>query len=92
MVPTYTPPVDNMRCTQCGHVGLEQGFVGDTGQGARGDARWFGSLIDRGLMGIARTRGLPQWQIDAFRCPNCAHLELFAAVPLNRHAKRADGS
>ncbi|MFE2066621.1 MULTISPECIES: hypothetical protein [unclassified Streptomyces] len=81
-----------MRCTQCGHVGLEQGFVGDTGQGARGDARWFGSLIDRGLMGIARTRGLPQWQIDAFRCPNCAHLELFAAVPLNRHAKRADGS
>ncbi|MEW2306411.1 hypothetical protein AB0958_41780 [Streptomyces sp. NPDC006655] len=74
--------MDNMRCTHCGQVGLEQGFVSDTGKGARGYARWFGSLLERGMLGIAKTRGLPQWQIDAFRCPNCGHLELFAAQRL----------
>ncbi|MEV8038805.1 hypothetical protein [Streptomyces sp. NPDC086182] len=78
--------MNNMRCTQCGQVGLEQGFVSDTGQGARGYARWFGSLLERGILGMAKTRGLPQWQIDAFRCPNCAHLELFAVERLNLRA------
>nr|WP_249400059.1 hypothetical protein [Streptomyces argyrophyllae] len=78
--------MNNMRCTQCGQVGLEQGFVSDSGQGSRGYARWFGSLLERGIMGIAKTRGLPQWQIDAFRCANCAHLELYAVQRLNLRA------
>ncbi|MEU8947130.1 hypothetical protein [Streptomyces sp. NPDC048489] len=75
--------MNNMRCTQCHQVGLEQGFVSDSGSGALGFARWFGGFLERGIWGIVKTRGLPQWQIDAFRCPNCAHLELFAVQRLN---------
>jgi hypothetical protein len=71
--------MNNIRCTQCGAVGLEPGFVEDAGQGSHGYARWIAGPLERGLLGFAKLRGKQHWQIDAFRCPNCAHLELFAA-------------
>ncbi|WP_326784216.1 hypothetical protein [Streptomyces sp. NBC_00151] len=71
--------MNNIRCTQCGVVGLEPGFVEDSGQGARGFARWVEGALQRGPLGGARLMGRPRWQIEAFRCPGCAHLELFAA-------------
>jgi hypothetical protein len=73
--------VNNVRCAQCGAVGLEPGFVEDMGQGSRGYSRWISGPLQRGLFGGAKVGGRPRWQIDAFRCPNCAHLELFAARP-----------
>ncbi|MFB7243729.1 hypothetical protein CW362_02480 [Streptomyces populi] len=60
-------------------MGLEPGFVEDSGQGARGFARWGEGVLERGPLGGARPMGRPRRQIDAFRCPDCAHLELFAA-------------
>ncbi|MFD8143669.1 hypothetical protein [Streptomyces sp. NPDC059708] len=73
--------MDNtFRCTQCGTVGLEPGFVEDAGQGARGFAAWIAGPLERGAFGWAKRRGRQAWQIDAFRCPACAHLELFAAL------------
>ncbi|TKA06263.1 hypothetical protein [Actinacidiphila oryziradicis] len=71
--------MNNIRCTQCGVVGLEQGFVEDSGQGAQGYARWIAGPLERGPLGGAKRMGKQRWQVDAFRCPNCAHLELFAA-------------
>ncbi|WSW90573.1 hypothetical protein OG714_12350 [Streptomyces sp. NBC_00989] len=73
--------MNNIRCAQCGAVGLEPGFVEDSGQGARGFARWIAGPLQRGSLGNAKRMGRPRWQIDAFRCPICAHLELFAAQP-----------
>lgn len=67
-----------MRCTQCGTVGLEPGFVEDGGEHSRGYARWIAGPLERGLLGNAKRAGRPRRQIDAYRCPNCAHLELFA--------------
>jgi hypothetical protein len=77
----YTPPVNQIRCSQCGTVDLEPGFVSDTGQGARGFAQWVVGPIETGLMGLARRRGRRHMRISAFRCPTCTHLELFAAEP-----------
>ncbi|MER5380852.1 hypothetical protein OG788_37105 [Streptomyces sp. NBC_00647] len=70
--------MNNVRCTQCGTVGLEQGFVEDSGQNAPGFARWIAGPLERGLFGGAKRLGRPRRQIDAYRCPTCAHLELFA--------------
>ncbi|MEW2128986.1 hypothetical protein [Streptomyces sp. NPDC005435] len=71
--------MDNIRCTQCGTVGLEPGFVEDSGQGARGFARWIAGSLQLGPLGNAKRLGRPRRRIDAWRCPACAHLELFAA-------------
>ncbi|GGQ40363.1 hypothetical protein ACFYNW_36950 [Streptomyces virginiae] len=67
-----------MRCTYCGGVGLEPGFVEDAGEGARGYARWIAGPLERGLFGGAKRLGRPRRRIEAYRCPHCSHLELFA--------------
>jgi hypothetical protein len=71
--------MNDFKCTQCGAIGLEPGFVEDSGEGSRGYARWIAGPLERGLFGGAKTFGRPRWQIDAYRCTQCAHLELFAA-------------
>ncbi|MFI5980791.1 hypothetical protein ACIQWR_35715 [Streptomyces sp. NPDC098789] len=70
--------MNTIKCTQCGVVGLEQGFVEDSGEGSRGYARWIAGALERGVFGGAKRLGRQRWQIDAFRCPQCGHLELFA--------------
>ncbi|MGW4490774.1 hypothetical protein [Streptomyces sp. NPDC004376] len=71
---------DTLRCTHCGTVGLEPGFVEDGGQYSRGYARWIQGLLERGPLGGAKRMGRATWQIDAYRCTACSHLELFAGV------------
>ncbi|MER6198505.1 hypothetical protein ABT234_14225 [Streptomyces sp. NPDC001586] len=70
--------MDSMRCTYCGGVGLEPGFVEDAGEGTRGYARWIAGPLERGLFGGAKRLGRPRRRIEAYRCPRCSHLELFA--------------
>ena len=71
--------MNDIKCTQCGASGLEPGFVEDTGEGTRGYARWIAGPLERGPFGGAKRMGRQRWQIDAYRCPQCAHLELFAS-------------
>jgi hypothetical protein len=68
------------RCTQCGSEDLEPGFVDDPGTQTPGYARWIPGPLQRGVFGGARRLGKPRWQIDAWRCRYCSHLELFARV------------
>jgi DNA-directed RNA polymerase subunit RPC12/RpoP len=75
------PKVDHLKCTQCGATGLEPGFIEDSGEGSRGYARWIAGPLERGLLGGAKRKGRARWQIDAHRCPQCSHLELFANRP-----------
>ncbi|MCP9963279.1 hypothetical protein LUX05_21390 [Streptomyces somaliensis] len=70
--------MENSKCTQCGTVGLEPGFVEDGGERSRGYARWISGPLELGILGGAKRMGRPRWQIDAGRCPRCGHLELFA--------------
>jgi hypothetical protein len=70
--------MNDIKCTQCGATGLEQGFVEDASENGCGYARWIEGPLQRGLLGGAKKMFRPHWQIDAHRCPQCAHLELFA--------------
>ncbi|MEO3753229.1 hypothetical protein [Streptomyces sp. B6B3] len=70
--------MDHLKCTQCGAVGLEQGFVEDSGQHSRGYARWIRGPLERGVFGGAKRMGRERMRIEAHRCPRCGHLELFA--------------
>ncbi|TDB77615.1 hypothetical protein E1264_37370 [Actinomadura sp. KC216] len=67
-----------LRCTLCGSTTMQEGFVEDSGQAARGFARWVAGPLERGLLGGAKLFGKHRLQIHAFRCANCTHLELFA--------------
>ncbi len=69
---------NTLRCTYCGTVGLQPGFIADNAPSGRGDARWIAGTIERGALGGAKRMGRPNHQMDVFRCPNCGHLELFA--------------
>jgi hypothetical protein len=68
-----------MKCTQCGAGDLEQGFIGDSAEGSPGYARWISGPLQLGPLGGARKMGRQRWQVDAYRCRQCAHLELFAS-------------
>ena len=74
--------MENLRCTHCGEEGLEPGFIMDQGEHSRGFARWVEGALERGVFGGARLMGRPKWQIDAYRCRSCHHLELFARHPV----------
>ncbi|MEU6894596.1 hypothetical protein ABZ934_22820 [Streptomyces sp. NPDC046557] len=69
-----------MRCTFCGAGAIEPGFVEDAGQGAPGYARWIAGPLERGLFGWPKRSGRARRRIDAWRCPQCGHLELFATA------------
>jgi predicted RNA-binding Zn-ribbon protein involved in translation (DUF1610 family) len=77
-VASYTHRVNNYKCTYCGTVGLMDGFIEDAGESSRGYARWIEGALERGPFGGAKRMGRPRRQIEAFRCPQCGHLELFA--------------
>ena len=65
-------------CTSCGNAALEPGFIEDAGDHSPGYSRWIAGALERGVFGGARRMGKQRWQIDAFRCTMCGHLELFA--------------
>ncbi|MFF4625194.1 MULTISPECIES: hypothetical protein [Nonomuraea] len=69
----------NLHCTHCGEEGLEAGFIRDSGENSPGFARWVEGALERGIFGGAKLMGRPKWEIDAYRCRYCYHLELFAA-------------
>ncbi|MGA8115486.1 MAG: hypothetical protein WCA46_17625 [Actinocatenispora sp.] len=70
--------MNGLKCTHCGLVGLEPGFLEDSGESAKGFVRWIEGALERGLLGNAKRMGRPRRQVDAWRCPSCAHVELFA--------------
>ncbi|WP_255950855.1 hypothetical protein [Streptomyces odontomachi] len=71
--------MNTFKCTQCDTVGLTDGFIEDAGEHSRGYARWIEGALERGVFGGAKRMGRPRWQIEAYRCPKCGHLELFAS-------------
>jgi hypothetical protein len=74
--------VDNIRCTHCDAADLEPGFIEDSGEGSRGYARWIAGPLERGFFGGAKRMGRQRWQIEAFHCRTCGHLELFTWKPV----------
>ncbi|WP_336206301.1 hypothetical protein [Nonomuraea sp. LPB2021202275-12-8] len=71
----------DLRCTHCGENGLEAGFIKDGGEHSAGFASWVEGALKRGILGGAKLMGRPKWEIEAWRCPHCHHLELFTRNP-----------
>ncbi|WP_327087891.1 hypothetical protein OIE66_37100 [Nonomuraea sp. NBC_01738] len=46
-----------------------------------GFAVWVEGEMERGIFGGVKLMGRPKWQVEAYRCPHCSHLELFASDP-----------
>ncbi|CAM3316171.1 hypothetical protein [Stackebrandtia soli] len=67
-----------MTCTCCSSTSFEPGFMADSGQNAQGYGRWIAGTLERGFLGGAKTMGRGKLAVEAFRCTNCGHLELFA--------------
>ncbi len=64
-------------CGWCGEQAFEEGFVEDSGQGARGRARWVEGPLEIGLLGGTALFGKRRRDVVARRCTVCGHLELF---------------
>ncbi len=82
--PQTQPGVRAPGCGWCGSPDLEDGFLGDNGEGSSGFGKWIRGTLERGLFGGAK--GL--WSADKFavtarRCVRCGHLELFAIEQTN---------
>ena len=68
-------------CTWCRCPDLEQGFVADVGQGSRGFSQWIAGPLETGPLGGARVMGKDRYEIQAWRCTRCGHLEHFVVSP-----------
>lgn len=77
--PAGAPPSSSPTtvCTACRSESLEQGFIEDNGEGSAGFTRWIPGALERGLFGGARRMGRPRFEIVAFRCQRCHHLDLY---------------
>lgn len=70
------------RCTACGGQGLlDEGYLSDTGEGAKGFVRWVVGARDTSFFGGLSSIGAERFLVRAFRCRECRHLELFAEDP-----------
>jgi hypothetical protein len=67
-------------CSSCGHAELETGFM--LNSAGSGYGRWVRGELEVGILGGARPSGKPQFDVQAYRCTRCSHLELFAADAL----------
>jgi hypothetical protein len=70
--------VEKGACTRC-HGKLEEGFIEDDGQASRGRARWIPGPLEVGPLGGTRLLGKERYDITAYRCNACGHLDLFVA-------------
>lgn len=71
------PAGRGLSCTRCDWTPLEPGFVMDSGQAAAGFAQWVPGPMESGLFGGAKLWGKMRFQVDAWHCPRCHHLDLF---------------
>lgn len=69
--------MNDLHCTHCGATGLDLGYVEDTGLSAYARARWIAGELQRDTLGRAKRTGGARHEIDAYRCKQCSHLELF---------------
>jgi hypothetical protein len=68
--------VAERKCTHCGGTALEEGFIGENHDSDH--VRWFSGPLTKGLFGAIKVKGRRRLNVEAWRCGDCEHLELFA--------------
>jgi hypothetical protein len=74
-VPMPLPRDPGNECLRCNGP-LDVGFIEDTGEAAKGRARWIPGPIQTGPLGGTRVMGKDRYDIEALRCRSCGRLEL----------------
>lgn len=71
-------------CSACQSPGVDPGFLEDEG-GSRGYLRWIPGALERGPFGGAKRMGKRRYPVEARRCNECGHLDLYVkdADPLD---------
>ncbi len=64
-------------CSSCG-ASLEPGLIQDKTDHGVGRARWIEGAPEKSFLGGLKLRGKNKYDIRAFRCSSCGHLELYA--------------
>ncbi|HEX6356250.1 hypothetical protein [Actinophytocola sp.] len=67
-------------CTACGNEELEPGFMSDEGAHP-GFGRWIRGELQTGIFGGAKVYNKELFEVSAYRCTRCFHLELYAEKP-----------
>ncbi len=71
---------DERRCSRCDGE-LRLGFLEDKGErGAIGASRvlsWIDGQAEKGAFGGAKVLGKARYDVKAYRCGQCGHLDLF---------------
>lgn len=71
---------DVKRCSRC-DGSLRKGFIEDKGErGGLGTSvvlAWIDGAAEKGMFGGARVAGKSRYDITAYRCDQCGHLDLF---------------
>ena len=72
--------VDQQGCSRCGGE-LQVGFLEDKGErGSIGASRvlsWIDGEAQTGVFGGAKVLGKARYEVTAYRCSQCGHLDLF---------------
>jgi hypothetical protein len=66
-------------CSSCGYEDLEPGFLAENQ--SPGYGCWVPGALEFGPLGGAKLFGKERWEVRAYRCKQCSHLDLFAAEP-----------
>jgi len=70
----------SQHCSACQAPGVDPGFIEDAG-GDRGYLRWISGPLERGVFGGAKRMGKKRYPIEAQRCTECGHLDLYVQEP-----------
>jgi hypothetical protein len=72
--------MEPMRCRWCGEGELEAGYLEDSYEASWStNIAWIAGPVQRGLLGGAKRKGRKRQEVDAYRCAQCSHIELFVS-------------
>lgn len=70
----------DMRCTHCGTIGLEQGFMHTNGTGHGSVPLWISGLKAGRFLRELRNGQRRSGSVISYRCPACSHVEQFVEL------------
>lgn len=69
-------PQDQRKCSRC-EGQLVAGFLEDSRDGGSVGLRWIAGPLEKGMMGGAKVAFKDRYDVSAYRCNMCGHLDLF---------------
>jgi len=68
----------NLRCGECGNVGMDRGFILERLDSGEFETKWVRGAPEPSFWRGTKTSDKERLPIEAYRCPQCGALKLFA--------------